>query len=246
MAKDYKKRGGDYNQPKSEKDESQKHLEKWGEEDWQTKEGSGEAKQSDGSRKRYLPKKAWEEMDEKEKKATDEKKLEESKEGKQFVANTGRARRARKEVTEESGKDREQKEAAQPAKKGQKRGRAKKDEDVPEEQDQEQDQEQEPPKKQKASSGGKDSGGSIGSKHDKADPPAQQASASRLPKKGQQAYWKAMPGWVDGKVVEVLKANKEVDGKQVKASKEDPRIVLKSNAKSQKVCVHKPQAVYFD
>ena len=100
MAKEYKKRGGDYNQPKSVKDESQKHLDNWGEEDRQTKEGSGEAKQKDGSRKRYLPKKAWEEMDEKEKQETDDRKLEESKEGKQLVANTRRARRARKQVAE--------------------------------------------------------------------------------------------------------------------------------------------------
>lgn len=240
MAKEYKKRGGDYNQPKSEKDKSQKNLENWGEEDWQTKEGSGEAKQSDGSRKRYLPKKAWEELDEKEKQDTDEKKLEESKEGKQFVANTGRARRARKEVTQDDGKEEAHEEAAPPAKKGQKRSRGKKDEGGAEV------EEREPPKKQKASSSKKSSGGSIGSKHDKADPPAQQASALRLPKKGQQAYWKAMPGWVDGKVVEVLKANKMVDGKQVKASKEDPRIALKSNAKSEKICIHKPGAVYFD
>ena len=240
MAKEYKKRGGDYNQPKSDKDESQQNLSKWGDEDWQTKEGSGEAKREDGSRKRYLPKKAWEKMDEEEKQETDEKKLEESREGKQFVANTGRARRARKEVTGDDGKKQAHEEAAPPAKKGQKRSRGKKDEGAPE------GEEQELPKKQKASSNKKSSSDSIGSKHDAADPPAKQASASRLPKKGQQAYWKAMPGWVDGKVVEVLKANKEVDGKQVKASKEDPRIVLKSNAKSQKICVHKAAAVYFD
>ena len=100
MAKEYKKRGGEYNQPKSDKDESQQNLTNWGDEEWQTKDGSGEAKQKDDTRKRYLPKKVWEEMDEKEKEETDEKKQEESKEGKQFVANTGRARRARKNATE--------------------------------------------------------------------------------------------------------------------------------------------------
>ncbi len=242
MAKEYKKRGGDYNQPKSEKDESQKNLSNWGEEDWQTKEGSGEAKQKDGSRKRYLPKKAWEEMDEQEKQETDEKKLEESKEGKQFVANTSRARRARKEVTGDSGESEKQKEKEKPAKQGQKRVRGKKDEDEPDGQE----QEQKLPKKQKADSGKSETAGSVGSKHDTLDPPARQASVSRLPKKGQQAYWKAMPGWVDGKVVEVLKANKSVEGKQVKASKDDPRIVLKSNAKSAKTCVHKVDNVYFD
>ena len=34
------------------------NLSKWSEEEWQTKDGSGEAKQKDGSRKRYLPKKS--------------------------------------------------------------------------------------------------------------------------------------------------------------------------------------------
>ena len=50
MASEYKKRGGGYTTGKKDKDESQKHLDKWTEEDWQTKEGSGEAKHEDGSR----------------------------------------------------------------------------------------------------------------------------------------------------------------------------------------------------
>ncbi|KAI8940397.1 hypothetical protein NX059_004088 [Plenodomus lindquistii] len=69
-------------------------------------------------------------------------------------------------------------------------------------------------------------------------------SITRVPEKGQQAQWHALPGWVDGEVLEVLYEEKEVDGKKVKASKEDPRIVLKSNA-SGKICVHKPDAVHF-
>ena len=175
-----------------------------------------------------------------EKQDTDEKKLEESNEGTQFVVNMNRARRAGKEVTEADSKKEADGEAAPPAKPGQKRSRGKKGEYGPDVLE-----EREPPKKQKASSSKKSSGGGVGSKHDKADPPAHQASASGLTKNGQQAYWKAMPGWVDGKVVEVLKANKEVDGKPVKASTEAPRIVLKSNAPSGKICVHKASAVYF-
>lgn len=66
-----------------------------------------------------------------------------------------------------------------------------------------------------------------------------------FPKKGQKVQWKAMPGWVKGEVTEVLTSNKKVDGKDVKASKKDPRIVLKSDS-SGKVCVHKPDACYFD
>lgn len=69
-------------------------------------------------------------------------------------------------------------------------------------------------------------------------------SITRVPKEGQQVQWHSLPGWIDGEVVEVLYEEKEVNGKTVKASKEDPRIVLESAA-SGKVCVHKPGAVYF-
>ncbi|KAL2277587.1 hypothetical protein FJTKL_15335 [Diaporthe vaccinii] len=84
----------------------------------------------------------------------------------------------------------------------------------------------------------------VGSKHDDPRDPETQASADRLPEVGQQVEWKALPGFVDGEVVEILREDKEVDGKSVKASDDDPRLVLKSN-KSGKVCVHKPEAVYF-
>jgi hypothetical protein len=33
-----------------------------------------------------------------------------------------------------------------------------------------------------------------------------------------------MPGWVEGKVIEVVRSSKEVEGKQIKASKDDPWI----------------------
>ena len=46
-------------------------------------------------------------------------------------------------------------------------------------------------------------------------------------------------------VVEVLESGKSVDSKQVKASKDDPKIVLKSRS-SGKVRVHKADNVYFD
>ncbi|ORY57815.1 uncharacterized protein BCR38DRAFT_489811 [Pseudomassariella vexata] len=87
--------------------------------------------------------------------------------------------------------------------------------------------------------------GKVGSKHDDPKDPATQGSVDRLPKEGQQVQWKALPGYVDGEVVEILREAKEVNGKSVKASEKDPRIVLKSS-KSGKVCVHKPEAVYFD
>lgn len=251
MAKEYKKRGGDYNTPKESKDDSQKNLDNWGKEEWQTKEGSGQAKKGDGSRKRYLPKKAWEQMSEKEKKETDEKKQEEGGKDKQFVSNTSEAKNARKNASskekdededenEEDGKeegsgddadeDQEEKQAT-PDKK--KRGRKAND-------DGNKDQ-----KKRKTDPKNNKKNGTVGSNHDKADAPAQQGSTDRLPKKGHKnVHWKALPGWVEGEVVEIVKSSKSVQGKQVKGSKDDPRIVLKS--KSGKICVHKPNNVYFD
>ncbi|KNG87475.1 hypothetical protein ANOM_004170 [Aspergillus nomiae NRRL 13137] len=111
MASEYKKRGGDYTTSKEEgQDESQKSLEQWGKEEWQTKEGSGTAKQEDGTRKRYLPKKAWEKMSEKEKEETEKKKQKGSKKGKQFVSNTSKAKRERKQAAEES-RDEDQQES---------------------------------------------------------------------------------------------------------------------------------------
>lgn len=112
MAAEYKKRGGDYNTSKeegNEKDVAQRSLNQWTKEDWQTKEGSGTAKQDDGTEKRYLPKKAWEKMSEEEKRETDDKKQQEPKEGNQFVSNTEKAqkekgRRQRKRLRKRIGK----------------------------------------------------------------------------------------------------------------------------------------------
>ena len=104
MASEYKKRGGDYTTDKKDKDESQKNLDNWTEEEWQTKESSGHAKKEDGTQKRYLTKKAWEKMSEEEKQATDQKKQKESKEGKQFVGNTEKAKESRKKASKSGGK----------------------------------------------------------------------------------------------------------------------------------------------
>ena len=68
---------------------------------------------------------------------------------------------------------------------------------------------------------------------------------TRVPKKGQKVQWHSLPGYVDGEVVEVVYEEKDVEGKHVKGSKEEPRIVLKSSS-SGKIAVHKPDAVYFD
>ena len=94
LTQEYEKRGGDY---KGEKDESQKNLEKWTDEEWQTQEGGTRARRDDGETKRYLPKKAWENMGEEEKRETEEKKRAGSREGRQHVPNTERAKKARKD-----------------------------------------------------------------------------------------------------------------------------------------------------
>lgn len=48
----------------------------------------------DGYTKRYLPEKAWASLSPEERKDTDQKKRAGSKQGKQFVANTEKAKRA--------------------------------------------------------------------------------------------------------------------------------------------------------
>ena len=94
LTQEYEKQGGGY---KGEKDQSQKNLENWTDEEWQTKEGDANAR-GDGETKRYLPKKAWENMSEEEKEETENKKREGSKKGQQHVPNTDEAKQARKDA----------------------------------------------------------------------------------------------------------------------------------------------------
>ena len=97
LAREYEKRGGGY---KGDKDEAQKHLEEWTEKEWQTEEGDAAARGEDGETARYLPKKAWENMSEEEKRRTEKEKREGSRRGEQYVPNTAGAKRARKEAQE--------------------------------------------------------------------------------------------------------------------------------------------------
>ena len=98
VATEYKKEGGDYKE--GGKAEGQKHLESWGEEKWQTADGKKAIQGKTTSR--YLPKKAWDKLSPEEKKATDEKKKAGSRTGKQFVANTSPAKKARKTAAKKS------------------------------------------------------------------------------------------------------------------------------------------------
>jgi len=95
LVKEYENQGGGYQGPR---DERQQSLRRWGREKWQTREGGTRARQ-DGETKRYLPKRAWEQLPEEERRATDTKKRKASRSGRQYVANTGPARRSRRDTT---------------------------------------------------------------------------------------------------------------------------------------------------
>ena len=94
VAAEYERAGGGFTHPP---DEAQQSLQKWGGEHWHT--ADGEKAVREGETARYLPDKAWEELSPSEKAATDRKKREGSREGKQFVANTAPAAEARKHAT---------------------------------------------------------------------------------------------------------------------------------------------------
>lgn len=267
MASQYKKRGGGYTTDEKHKDTRQRHLDNWTAEEWQTSEGHAFAKQSDGTETRYLPKKAWERMSESEKKETNEKKLEESREGKQFVSNTTKAKEARKDAIigsdegEESEKENygeERTTASQGSKQRKKTDESENREDVDAEKSEATDQANEKkadasedadaaqsiPKKRAIASS--QNGSNKRQRRDSATdmPSGTAGDKTRVPEKGQKVQWHSLPGYVNGEVVEVVYEPKTVEGKTVKASKNDPRVVLRSEA-SGKIAVHKPQAVYF-
>ncbi len=96
VAHEYAAEGGSYNQPRNE---AQQHLKQWGDEKWETADGKPAIREDDEGHKethRYLPDRAWAELSPEEKKATDAKKVKGSRAGKQFVANTEKAKQARK------------------------------------------------------------------------------------------------------------------------------------------------------
>lgn len=98
LKQEYESHGGGYRKPKAGKDEDQRSLTEWSQEEWQTRDGEAEARDPEsGQTERYLPKEAWEKMSREEAEATDRKKREESKQGRQFVDNIGPAKQARKE-----------------------------------------------------------------------------------------------------------------------------------------------------
>lgn len=100
LTTEYKKAGGGY---RGEKGPKQKSLDRWTKEQWQTQSGQTRARRGKTT-DRYLPKKAWEELSDSEKAATDRKKQSGSRKGKQFVPNTPAARKARVKATRSSKK----------------------------------------------------------------------------------------------------------------------------------------------
>lgn len=95
LVTEYEKEGGGYN--KAGRSETQKNLEHWTEEKWQTADGKKAARGKTTAR--YLPKEAWEKLTPAQRQATDDKKKTGSKTGKQNIPNTEPAKRARKAAT---------------------------------------------------------------------------------------------------------------------------------------------------
>jgi hypothetical protein len=96
LTQEYEKQGGDY-EHKDEPTDAQRSLKQWSDEDWQTADGSAQAR-GDGETDRYLPKKAWEELSDSEKEETRTRKREASKQGQGDVPNTEGAKQARKDA----------------------------------------------------------------------------------------------------------------------------------------------------
>lgn len=107
LAQKYRAEGGGY---EGDKGAPQKSIDKWTDEKWTTEDGS--PAQKGDKTDRYLPKKAWDDMTPAQKKATKKKKQEGSKSGKQFVDNTGAAKKSRKKATKKSSAKKVTKKAA--------------------------------------------------------------------------------------------------------------------------------------
>ncbi len=96
VAHEYVAEGGGYKHPRNE---SQEHLKQWGDEHWHTADGKPAIRADEHGGEethRYLPDEAWKELSPEERNATDAKKVKASRKGKQFVANTDKAKTARR------------------------------------------------------------------------------------------------------------------------------------------------------
>ena len=100
VAQEYRKAGGGY---KGRKGKAQRSLSKWTKEKWRTSDGKPAIRK--GGTTRYLPAKAWSKLSPSERAATNRKKREASKRGRQFVSNTAKAKKAGRAVRKASSKD---------------------------------------------------------------------------------------------------------------------------------------------
>lgn len=89
VAIEYRRAGGGY---RGGKKNPQRSLDKWTREEWTTSDGKPAIR--NGRTTRYLPKGAWEKLTPAQREATNRKKRRASQQGRQFVANTERARQA--------------------------------------------------------------------------------------------------------------------------------------------------------
>jgi hypothetical protein len=89
LAVRYRKAGGGYKKGKSP-NKSQRSLKKWTREKWRTSDGKPALR--DGKMRRYLPDKVWGRLTPAQRAATNRKKIEGDKRGRQFVANTDTAK----------------------------------------------------------------------------------------------------------------------------------------------------------
>ena len=94
LVQEYEKQGGGYK--KDDKDDAAKSLEEWGEQDWQTQDGS-QARQ-DGKTKRYLPQAVWSRLSKEEKQEAERIKQQASRQGEQYVEWTPAIKRAMAEA----------------------------------------------------------------------------------------------------------------------------------------------------
>lgn len=99
LTQEYEKRGGGY---KGEKSESQKSLEAWGDEDWQTSSGSADAA-SGSHMSRYLPRDAWALLPESARREAEKTKEKADKQGEQHAEWPDRVRRTMAELGKAEG-----------------------------------------------------------------------------------------------------------------------------------------------
>lgn len=91
VAMEYRKAGGGY---RGKRNKKQRSLKKWTSEKWTTSDDKPAIRP--GGTRRYLPAKAWRKLSPAQRRATNKKKIQGSRSGRQFVANTEAAARARR------------------------------------------------------------------------------------------------------------------------------------------------------